>query len=218
MNILPHEKENLHHAYFFTFQNRRETLPEFLDDIEHGLNISIHGNPDLIVWDYEKFSIEHARDLKELVLSKPIETRIIILSVGHILNEAQNALLKIFEDPPTRTHFFIIAETSSFLLPTLASRLSLFTQKHKGNKKYEKEVATFIDAPIPDKMEIAAKISEEGNESVRQFLGEVEQLLSQDVSKHKDVLGEIIDAQEFLLLPSAHKKGLLESIALSISK
>ena len=221
--MFPKNKDSLHHAYFFTVQNREEAQAELLKHIEHVLDIPVRGNVDCVVRTYDKLSIDDARDIKEMLMSKPIDIRVCVFSVGSILMEAQNALLKLFEDPPSSTHFFIISETDAYLLPTLRSRLEIQTLISSEKQNTTKEVQTFISSKLPERMKIVdtivdrVKDSENGNEIVRQFLSLLEkEVHTQKIKNRHVVLDRIIEAKEFLLLPSAHKKGILESIALSL--
>jgi DNA polymerase-3 subunit delta' len=55
-------------------------------------------------------------------------TRIIIVdSAGDMNASAANALLKNLEEPPPRTHFFLIVHTGERLLPTIRSRCRVLT-------------------------------------------------------------------------------------------
>ena len=50
-------------------------------------------------------------------------TKTIVLEVGQIAGEAQQAMLKILEEPPVTTLFIIVVPSFDNLLPTLRSRL-----------------------------------------------------------------------------------------------
>lgn len=214
MSLLPHTKENLHHAYFLLCEERTHMLTS-LQSYLTGLGIKLVGNPDVLIREYEKMSIEDARDLKDMALSKPLGTRVCIFSVGSILDLAQNTLLKIFEEPPENTHFFIIAETDSFLLPTLRSRLFVY-KPDMHVEVSDAEVKTFLAKNIPDRIKMASVIAEGGNDVVRKFLDSLEKHIIKLSPKPIDALTHIVEAKEFLLLPSAHKKGILETLALML--
>jgi DNA polymerase-3 subunit delta' len=51
--------------------------------------------------------------------------RIFILTVGNMMKEAANSLLKILEEPPDTVHIFILAENIGELLPTIRSRCAI---------------------------------------------------------------------------------------------
>ena len=74
--------------------------------------------------------------------------------------EAQNALLKILEEPPPGIKFVIISESSTLLLQTIRSRCTLFKLTASGsadeNELNEKALAAAqeIAKAIPDNMEL----------------------------------------------------------------
>ena len=70
-------------------------------------------------------SIGVVRDLIATAYGKPFEkpTKTIVLEVGQIAPEAQQALLKLLEEPPVTTKFILVLPSFDNLLPTLRSRL-----------------------------------------------------------------------------------------------
>lgn len=65
------------------------------------------------------------RDIKTAAYIKPQELskRIFIIRQAQVMTaEAQNALLKILEEPPQNVYFFLLCENTSLLLPTVRSR------------------------------------------------------------------------------------------------
>ena len=65
--------------------------------------------------------------LKTLSLS-PVLSRIVWLEEANLLTiPASNALLKLLEEPPSRTHFYLTCPTSASLLPTIRSRCQIIT-------------------------------------------------------------------------------------------
>jgi hypothetical protein len=60
--------------------------------------------------------------------------RAIIIAASRAYHEAQNALLKVFEEPPKGVLLFLIMPQMDMLLPTLRSRVMLLPL-HKENKK-----------------------------------------------------------------------------------
>ena len=69
--------------------------------------------------------ISQIRELKSVILSRPNEAkfRMILIFDADLMNiEAQNALLKMLEEPPERTFFILIAQKISLLAATILSR------------------------------------------------------------------------------------------------
>ncbi|PIR38019.1 MAG: hypothetical protein COV34_02370 [Candidatus Zambryskibacteria bacterium CG10_big_fil_rev_8_21_14_0_10_42_12] len=172
------------------------------------------GNPDFIFRSYDRMAVDHAHELRELLGNKPLVTRICIVSVGVVLHEAQNALLKIFEDPPSNTHFFMVSETDSYLLPTLRSRF--FVHRERRVDTQDGEVEKFLTLSLGEKMTKVSEIAEAGTEATRRFMDELERNFSKDIKTYQNVLSKIIEGKRFLLLPSASRKGILESIVCAL--
>jgi DNA polymerase-3 subunit delta' len=85
--------------------------------------------PDLITIqpeDKPSIGIEQVRGLVQtlaLSLYYPAGTRVVIINQAHVLTtEAQNALLKLIEEPPPQTIFILATDHVDALLPTVRSR------------------------------------------------------------------------------------------------
>jgi hypothetical protein len=98
-----------------------------LGRIAQELHIDTKANPDIVILKYGLFSVEDAREVAEVAAQGPIagEYKVIIIAASRVYREAQNALLKLFEEPPPGTYLFLILPTLGGLLPTLRSRLQL---------------------------------------------------------------------------------------------
>lgn len=69
--------------------------------------------------------IDTAREIKDFLSVKPISSKVrmvIIDEAEKLTREAQNALLKIIEEPPKHALIIFIASDASVLLPTIVSR------------------------------------------------------------------------------------------------
>lgn len=83
------------------------------------------GTPDLLVLRYGLFSVDDARKVAELAHRTPSrgEEKGIIIAAERLFHEAQNALLKVFEEPPKGTTLVLVIPSEGVLLATLRSRL-----------------------------------------------------------------------------------------------
>jgi|GEM_PF-1678633 len=84
-------------------------------------------NTDLSVFDYEDklFKVDYARELKEEAFKSPAVADFRVFVIAHTQNmrpEAQNALLKLLEEPPARLYMFLLCENESVMLQTIRSR------------------------------------------------------------------------------------------------
>lgn len=97
--------------------------------VEKELGMKIAANPDVILLRYGLLSVADARRVIELAAGAPFagETKAVIIVANRAYHEAQNALLKVFEEPPTGTYLFLILPTLGGLLPTLRSRVQILS-------------------------------------------------------------------------------------------
>lgn len=78
----------------------------------------------------ESFKIEQVRRVTESINTPPNEENKKVYVLDHCENmtvQAQNALLKAFEEPPSYVVFFILTEKKESLLPTVRSRATTFS-------------------------------------------------------------------------------------------
>jgi DNA polymerase-3 subunit delta' len=83
----------------------------------------------------ENFKIEHTKLVTQEAYISESQTKYIIIAATEFTAVAQNALLKLLEEPPTNIEFIIISPTKSNLLPTVRSRLPIL--KHAKNHTQE---------------------------------------------------------------------------------
>ncbi len=82
-------------------------------------------HPDIIVLEYGLFSVDDAREVARFASSSPIQgdKKLVLIAATRIFHEAQNALLKLFEEPPTGVTLVLCVPSLGQLLPTLRSRM-----------------------------------------------------------------------------------------------
>lgn len=92
--------------------------------------------------------INEIRKIKNDSIIKPVECdfKIYIFKNSQNLTEqAQNALLKIFEEPPKHVIFLLLCDNSKNLIPTLISRSRIIKLDGINNIDFNKDVDSFID-------------------------------------------------------------------------
>ncbi|HVC36084.1 MAG TPA: AAA family ATPase [Candidatus Dormibacteraeota bacterium] len=110
----------------------------------------------------QTIGIDAIRQLKHfLSLRTPTEgiiTRLVIIKDAHkMTTEAQNALLKILEEPTKGSIVIMTASTQQTLLPTIRSRVMIIALRRPSNQQLEKH---FLDkGQPPDKIRLALAIS-----------------------------------------------------------
>ena len=97
--------------------------PQFADKIKK------HISPDVTVHEptdgKKSIGVSLIREIRAQAYIKPQELSVRVFVIRHahtMTTEAQNALLKILEEPPSGVYFFLLCENSSLLLPTVRSR------------------------------------------------------------------------------------------------
>ncbi len=159
-------------------------------------------HPDIfVVGDGEKAaSINDVRELVRRGTLKPNDGErqvFIVNGADKLRSDAQNALLKIFEEPPESVVIFLLTESRSSLLPTVLSR----GQRVRLDGLGEGELLELLSAEfpaVPGKDIAFAAAAAQGN------LGEARRMLSPDTG---EVRGK---AAEIMRLALAHDRyGLL---------
>jgi DNA polymerase III delta prime subunit len=207
-----------HHAYLL-IEEEVENLFPFLKK-HHG--IESKGNPDFFYEKHDSFGIDESRKLKELHVSKaftPGGKRIFVIETRAITHEAQNSLLKIFEEPHDDTHFFLLMPSAVTLLPTLRSRLFII-ESAKGEHDGLAEAKKFLKLSQKEKIdvvdELAKRISDEEitKGEAMEFLAALEIILSDQPEKNMKALKAILKARDYMNDRAPSVKQLLEYVAL----
>lgn len=125
-------------------QNQSET--EILKIAREFGFTSLNISPDLlrIVPEKKHISIEQVRNLQSTVYQKPVKQpfKIVIIANAQLLTlEAQNALLKLLEEPPRHAVVILQAKNKESLLPTIISRT---TKLYMESKPPPSEIDIFI--------------------------------------------------------------------------
>lgn len=83
---------------------------------------------NLRIFEREEFKISDAKEvIAEAYISSSQEKFIAL--IGKIFNkEAQNALLKVLEEPPANIHFLIFVPYKNALIPTIRSRMQVINK------------------------------------------------------------------------------------------
>ncbi len=212
------DKNNLHHAYLLegTYAEMRGEILALAKSFK---------DSELIEIRTDAFKIEDARNLKSLGAEKSFSVgkKIFVLAVNSILLDAQNTLLKLFEEPIPETHFFVIVPDANSLLKTLVSRFYVISTKQ--NSTGDSEAGKFLSMPSARRIEyLKEKIArfEDEEESVvtdslraeaLRFLNSLEYTLSRS---NLDIraLEHIFKVRKMLRMPGSSVKNLMESVAL----
>ena len=100
--------QHLRHHAFVIESEAEEGIEAAQAWAREQLGMKIENNPDVVVLRYGLLSVGDARRVCELAASAPFagEHKVILIAANRAYHEAQNALLKLFEEPPPRTYLF----------------------------------------------------------------------------------------------------------------
>ena len=193
-------------------------------ETEQGL--VLRNNPDAHFLSYNNMGVDDVRALVGSALLKPFSGShaFFIISAISLTREAQNALLKLFEEPTEGTHFFLITPSFKNLLPTLQSRLFLLREASSVAPRSGGEA--FLHADPKERLTfLTSLIEKKDKEGALRFLNDLEvyfhHLLEKPENISEDVtraLHDIEMVRTYLSDRAPSLKMLLEYLALSLPK
>ena len=222
----------LDHAYLLAgdIATLRVDISNFLSK---DLGIKIENNIDCLFEEYNSFGIGESRHLKEIQANKGFNgvDRYFIISTSFFSNEAQNALLKIFEEPREGVYIFLIVPTVDIIIDTLHSRLQVINTLALPDSGKTSVNDGFIDMPIKERLKIVKDIIPKKNAEPEErelakiqslaLLDSIEEALAKK-NKYKqhtesaNALREVIFARKYLYGRSPSLKMILEHLALVV--
>jgi len=233
-------KDNLHHAYLL--ENDKDIIPLLLQYFKESLDYNIIANKDFYLHIYDNFKISNAKEILQIKSEKSFlgGKKFIVIYTNFFTNEAQNALLKMFEDTIVDTHFFVICPNKQIILPTLLSRFYLIKLNNEEVKENE-IINQFINMKNKDRIIFIKNFVEniknenkkekdeekENDESLKSkildFINSIESILyyyyknkNKNNTIDVNVFEKIIEIRKALLLQGSSPKMLFESLALNI--
>ena len=90
--------------------------------------------------DKKTIGVDAVRAIRESAFIKPndLDFKAYIIKQADLMTpQAQNALLKLLEEPPGNVYFFLLCENSSLLLPTVRSRAPVMRMQLFTNRELE---------------------------------------------------------------------------------
>jgi len=202
-----------HHAYCLVGSD--PVKAELISILGKAYKVKTHGNPDFFGYCYETFTIDDARAIKSLASTRPVTEasnqplptlpsiegrarvglcdggvgrKFFVLQMNGITIEAQNALLKLLEEPPEYAHLFLVIPSAHLLLPTVRSRMSVIQIENR------KEQIVKGSGKDSDRLEFnaVARAEEFVKLSIQKRLDLVKTLM-EDISKEKRPKQDAID-------------------------
>jgi DNA polymerase-3 subunit delta' len=148
-----------HHAYVYA-GDRAAGLAASRVFAESALGLSGTDNPNIAVFEFGLFSVDDARRVGSFASQSQAtgDRKLIVIATGRLFHEAQNALLKLFEEPTEGTTLVLVVPSEGILLPTLRSRL--ITLPEDGARSHLAQGATeeFLKATKPEREKYVTKL------------------------------------------------------------
>ncbi len=169
-------------------------------------------NPDVTVVSYGLFSVADARRISEMAAGTAFvgASNVLIITASRIYHEAQNALLKIFEEPPVGTYLFLIVPTLGGLLPTLRSRVQvLSTGVDATVPKIAPATEAFLNATEEKRHDIIKRLTSGKDEEKRREQRDEAIALLNDIEAVAYALGRREESDRALLRDIAVLRGYL---------
>lgn len=230
-----------HHAFVIEAPTE-EGISFALQWLERETGLIAKGNPDVAAYRFGLFSVEDARAVAEGAAGVPLrgDAKAVIIAASRAYHEAQNALLKLFEEPPEGTYLFLILPSLGGLLPTLRSRVQEL--KHEaprlrqgaggqGSAKHEENPAEeFLKGSREKRSAIVKRLTSGKDEDDRrenrdqaiELLSGIEAVLAQGgrarLVENRELLEEIALFRGYLYERSAPVKMILEHLAIVTPK
>ncbi len=212
--------DNMHHAYLLV-GNVEKVLKELKENLKRDLKIDIDkSDSDFLLYKKEVWTIEDSRNFKTESIYRPIKNqrRIIIICTESIILEAEQALLKVFEEPVDNVSIFFIIQNDSNLLDTFVSRFArLETACEKDD--FLPWAKDFINASFSKRQKIVTEIlkkHEEGlvkKEEIENYITALGQLIKKEKNKlWEDKLEYIYKSLSWTRSRSPSLKIILESL------
>lgn len=218
----------LHHAYLIEGEPA-EVLPKVFALVEEVSGQKPSANPDVYLTQSTKFLIDQARDIKDKVYRQAFGAgpKFFVITAESLTNEAAQTLLKIFEDPPSRTHFFLLVPSLAVVLPTLRSRFFVISATDSSGVAGSGNVLAkkFLRSHPAERFRILETFSQEdedgenevGARELRSFLTELEIFLLSQPADLK-YLNDLGLARKYFNDRSASRRMIFEHLAIVLPK
>ena len=196
-----------HHAVVYQVEDY--SVPStVLNDLQSNYEVEVIEEP--------KLTIATVRRIIESAHKRPFAStvKVIYIATGSIAFEAQNALLKVLEEPPSSTKLVLWIGREVELLPTIKSRVQIITSESTATtSSVFKEL---MSTTVSERLTTIATVYKNKDTVADQQLyqGLTSALASSDTRLSPELRSQIADLHSKLNGPGASKKMLWEAIVL----
>lgn len=162
-----------------------------------------------------RMSIDEVRALSYEANLTPLvgAMRTFVIAYAGLTHEAQNALLKLLEEPPETSQFYIIVTREESLLPTVRSRLALLAREDGAVVGAEHD--TFFTATIAERLAlIADRMTKKDDVWARAIMEAIEKRAHHE--GNASILKALDELRPFYDTQGASRKMILEHLALML--
>lgn len=175
--------------------------------------IKTKGNPDFYIKQTDTLSVDDARDISQFAALSPVgEKKYICIVANSMTGEAQNALLKVVEEAVGKSAFFFVIPSGTPVLGTLLSRC--IEIKDSGVEGDTKEGEQFLKMDYKERLNLAEGFQKNHDRDGARSLVRSLLYVAQKKKFSKEVLGDLLQADEYLKLSGSSPKGVIGHLAL----
>jgi len=214
------QKDNLfkmHHANILV-NNKGDSCHFIYNLLEKDLGFKSHANPDFLLVEVESFGIDDARNLGKWAIGKALllDIKVCLIKTKSITIEAQNALLKIFEEPTVGTYFFINLESLGGILGTFLSRMNVLNADYSHSDlkdDHKKDAESFLMGNIKERLVLVTALSKKENKNgMRDLIKNLEEVAYKNMASSQQSK-KILMSKIYLTSRGASAKMILEWLA-----
>jgi hypothetical protein len=206
-----------HHATLLVHPKRKEATSIVWEELEAA---SIANR----LFDATVLDIDTARQIISWSKTPYHESRIALISFHTAGIPAQNALLKLLEEPQAGVRFILITSNRSALIETVISRVDIqdISSLNQEEAPEQSPAKIFLKTPYTERMklpyitELLSRVDEEDRkdrEAVRMFILSLIPLLTETQRESRYIL-ETLEIASYASDPSSSGKTLLEYLSL----
>lgn len=207
--------------YGGTFKERVETLRN--QGVVHSENIF---NPDLLIIEKDKerksIGITSSREIKKFLQEKPLskkEKTVVVVSAELMTTEAQNALLKVMEEPPSYAEIFLLSKTENSLLETVTSRCvkkraEILERVGEGSS----EINELLEMTLGERFDKSKELSDMEKEEIMDKLENwiMDLRMGESGRTNLEMIEKIVSAKKSLEETNVNQRLAIESLLLDL--
>lgn len=177
-------------------------------------------HPDLLYFtENDKLGVEQAKKIREHLSIKPIITKgkaLVLENAANLTLDAQNALLKTFEEPPDETLILLGTDNEFQILPTILSRCEVsYLGEERAERleasKFNHDIEKLLNNSVKERFEYIEKL-EDKDEFLQALVYFFRQKL-QENQRYLDFTKELLQAEAWAKA-NVNIRGILEYLML----